>query len=236
MRFKTMISAAIGLGAMAAVANAGGSSPVFNIQGDLHGDWQLNTTPSFVPGSQGGHFGFDTLVVQETAPTFVPGTVPIPAQPWADLWIQVDREPGATGTMIAVDKTVVNATPVHWTDFHMELGTGIGDAFQPFDNLEFKTDPGPVEETGAFPNPPMTMGSGNSLWWLQDDKTPGVWPQFTAQFWVGIAIPDNLFEPSATGGFETAMFTLRQHWTPTPGAAGVFALAGISSLRRRRRV
>lgn len=241
MRAKqhTLIGATA-IAALAAGASAQVGGEIVNIEAALHGDWNLLTTPVFIPGSQGGHFGLDTLLVQESAPQFVPGTVPIEAERWADLWIKVHRVPDSNEpAMISIDKDVFNNTLTHWTDFHMELGLGIGGQFEPFDGLEFKTDPPPLEEAGVFPNPPMSM-TPHDLWWLADGEFTGVpaplnGTVFSARFWLGVNVPDSLFQPDPITGVETAMFTLRQHWTPSPNAAGTFAIAGLAALRRRRR-
>lgn len=241
----------IGIVAFGAITGAALAQPapgtVTNIDGAVHGDWYLYQPTTYIPASQ-GHFGLDTLSVQEIVPEYtqIPTRGLRPAAHWADLWITVYRTTGSDGsTMIAVDKDVFNETFTHWTDFHMELGVGLGSAFQPYDGLEFKTDPAPIEQAGAFPNPPMSM-SPHDLWWLADGQYPGV-PGIpggpdaslgsSARFWLGINIPNALFDSGSVGdGFdgEWAMITLRQHWTPTPGAAGVLALAGITTLRRRR--
>lgn len=249
MTREKLIGVAAMLGLCASGAWAGlPSGSVIDIEGALHGDWELLGEPSFIPGSQGGHFGLDTLSLQEFAPetVFPPGAAPRPAEHWADLWIKVYRTvtTAGTSTMIAVDKVVVNDTYTHWTDFHMELGVDIGRGFRPIDGLEFKTDPAPIEQYQVFPNPPMSMTS-HDLWWIADDAFPGV-PGLpvpgadrsagnAASFWLGITIPNELFQPSQETGVEFAMITLRQHWTPSPGAAGVLSLAGVAALRRRRR-
>jgi MYXO-CTERM domain-containing protein len=53
----------------------------------------------------------------------------------------------------AVDKTVLNNTGVHWTDFELLLGFGLGDDFVPSsegDSLSFINFPSTREETSAF--------------------------------------------------------------------------------------
>jgi MYXO-CTERM domain-containing protein len=240
---RTFISI-VGLAALTGTALAGNTpdpGTITNIEGAMHGDWTL-TQSSYIPASQDGHFGLDTLAAFESVPGEV--TNPTdgstrPAERWSDLWIKVYRTRGSdAGSMIAVDKEVLNLTDFHWTDFHMELGIGVGSEFQPLDGLTFKTEPSALEETGAFPNPPMYGPAGaapTSLWWLEDPTNgyDGVAAGGISLYWVGINIPLSAFGPDTNG--EVAMFTVRQHWTPSPGAAGVFGLAGVAALRRRRR-
>lgn len=245
MSLRHFATTVIGIGALAGVAFAGDGVPVgtiTNIEGQIHGDWTL-TQQSFTPGSQGGHFDLDTLNAFESVPDAVQDPTSgetRPAEHWADLWIKVYRTRGSdAGAMIGVDKEVLNLTSTHWTDFHMELGVGVGPDFQPLEGLTFKTDPPPAEETGAFPNPPMYGPAPGTpvteLWWLENPKDGfnGVDAGGISLYWVGINIPLSAFQPDTDG--ELAMITLRQHWTPTPGTAGVLALAGgVIGLRRRR--
>ena len=250
----------------AVMINAGvvyaGTTPgaIVDIQGTLHGDWILESQ-SFIPGASGGHFGLDTLSLTELVPGTVedPARQPVDARPaarWDDLWISVFRDPTNEDAMISIDKSVLNLTDVHWTDFHMEVGTliepcqdVIPDPLIPIPGLNFKSDPAPVEETGKFGPAMFGMNGGPpSLWWFAGsnggvDKVleyPGVWPQESADFWLGLTIPAELFRPvnprpENTVDHEVATFVLRQHWTPTPGAAGVMALAfGAAGVRRRR--
>lgn len=230
---------------------------IVSIEGELHDGWSI-TEQSFIPASQGGHFGLDTLSISEVAPQYFPdptarGLEPLPVPRWADLWVTVIREPSDEPAMIAIDKSVLNATSTHWTDFHMEVGVltfaNEADPFPiaGFDGLDFKRDPAPIEENDRFG--PAMFGSNAagapSLWWFAAGnggldrvvEYPGVQPGESGDFWLGLTVPDELFFsnfPETTIDHEIAIFVLRQHWSPSPGAAGTLALAALVAARRRR--
>lgn len=254
MRVSRFVLGAAALGVLAGSSAAGVMMDGHFITGKIHGDWQLENS-AFVPATQ-APYGFDTLLVEEHVPGYIydeeqedaRGSRPArPAERWSDLWVTVTR-PGTRGTdmssMIAFDKSVLNWTDQHWTDFHIEIGQGLHDNFSGVDGLDFKMDPLPQEENGLFPDPPTYMTdpvTGTpALWWdinkpipaSVDGQYPGVWPGETARFWFAINIPDFLFIPISGGG-EAATVVLRQHWSPTPGAAT--ALVGFGALATRRR-
>lgn len=247
----------VGVALLAGSASAGIQMTDHYIIGDLHGDWTLENQ-AFVPASQAS-YGFDTLLVEEHVPGYIwpDDTAGMrvddsgrPAERWADLWVTVTRDStrgDSVTSMIAFDKSVTNWTTEHWTDFHVEVGVGLHENFAGVPGLDFKLDPPPAEEDGFFPNPPMYgVNPDNwapSLWWdinqppmpiSENGQYPGVWPEETARFWFAINIPDMLFAPISGGG-EAATIVIRQHWTPTPGAAGAMAMAfGAMGIRRRR--
>jgi len=257
MRVSRFVLGAATLAAFAGSATAGGMQMTDHfITGKIHGDWEL-VNEAFVPASQ-APYGFDTLLVEEHVPAYIPGEPKNggrPAERWSDLWVTVTRDlttGRSVDSMIAFDKSVLNWTNTHWTDFHMEVGTGVHENFGGVDGLYFKDDPAPQEENDLFPDPPMFGFNPEtwapSLWWdinkppydegsfvdAEVDGYPGVWPGETARFWFAINIPDFLFSPISGGG-EAATIVVRQHWSPTPGAAGVMALAfGAAGVRRRR--
>lgn len=190
----------------------------------------------FVPGGAGGHFGLDTLALAEDGLGFAP---------W-DLLLQVTNIPVGGTAMIGIDKDVTNLifskVPLEVTDFHMELGTGLGVAFvqsNETDGLFFKTDPAPVNEAfapfpQAFPNPPGQDEAidPDVLWWdSQGTGFPGIQPGDTTSFWFGINVPDDI--DGVNDG--QAKFTLRQIPTPEPSTAMLLGLAGLLATIRRRR-
>ena len=245
MRRKDSFMLSACIAASLGVASAANASDIFNINGAAGaGGWAIDTQAYF-PDSQ-GHFGLDTLYIEESAADA--------GQDWFDIQVTVYRNRTSKGgptpqdEMIAIDKKVTNLTKTHWTDFHMEIGLLDGTVLYPVSGLDFKRDPLPQEELGAFANPPMFGSSQTgapSLWWFADWPTPGrtdtgypgVAPGGMAQFWLGINVPGSLFQfdTGSPNGDEYATFILRQHWTPSPGAAGVLSIAGIAALRRRRR-
>ncbi len=200
----------------------------------------------FIPiGATGAHF-FATGQINED--------VRDPSQPgdglWWDLDIKVTVSPNdidtATGlprepVMLSIDKDVLNNTRFRWTDFHMTLGMRLADGSfmesDEFDFLFFKDDPPPLEETGAFLNPPMKDEpvAPDNLWWFDRDPftgamSPGLPPGGLAKFWLGIQVPPNKF----VDGMAT--FVLREHASiPEPATLALLASSGIALLLRQRR-
>jgi hypothetical protein len=205
------------------------------------GPVQINNQ-SFIPV---GHFSLPTLDVEEMNI----GTGGFPGGregvAWWDLEIVVTRnvpQPGRPNdAWISIDKDVFNNGPVRWDDFHLTLGTGLGAGFVESpdnDNLFFKLDPPPVEELGAFQNPPLsdfdlrpTDTEADNLWWFANPPAgfPGVPPGAAADFWLSFNVPGGLFSDDDGDGIETARFTLREHAT-TPEPSTLLGLMTIGSL------
>jgi len=196
--------------------------------------------PVFIPANNPNAHVFATMILPET--------VLDPTQPpmgrtvaWWDVILTVFAP--ATGTinqdvMISIDKDVYNHTRFHWTDFHMELGRGIGAAFVPSgesDFLFFKDQPPPISVDGKFMNPPSQddAAAADVLWWdWKPPVNPGAKPGELARFWLGINVPREMFNPNGV-----AVFTLREHATiPEPATIVLVSLAvvGLSGAVRRR--
>ncbi len=201
--------------------------------GNFDGDWSIDRE-TFIPGTSGGHFGFDTIDLEETATSLGPFDIEISIVNQNSF---MDDGFGNRVAMLAIDKKVTNFTPFKWTDFHFEIGTGVGENFvrsNEADQMFFKTDPAPIEELGVFKNPPMQdePADPDALWWFDDPPAyPGVFPGEMAQFWAGIQVPDNI--DGVVDGM--ASFTIRQIVTiPEPGTL-LLLTAGIVLLSVARR-
>ena len=198
--------------------------------------------PQFIPPAN-GHFNIATLDWDEN---IGPGN---DNDLWWDVEIKVTRS-GLDielnrGVMISIDKDVTNNTNLHWTDFHMTVGRGVGDDFvesDEFDWLYFKTEPAPLNKApGGFPDPvkgfddpPMQDEpiAPDNLWWFADN-TPGVAPGQTTAFWLGINVPDSMFDASTDPSMVT--ITLREHASiPEPTTFMILGVAAAVLLPRRR--
>jgi len=136
-----------------------------------------------------------------------------------------DMEITVTGglTAITIDETVLNPTMVDWTDYHVQLGTGLGDDFEastPGDGLLF------VSGTSAtFP----------TLTWLSEDELA-----FSGSI-VGPLNSDDLLLQLQLPGADPYTFTLRQWPTttviPEPSTLVIWALGllGLGFYGRRRK-
>lgn len=199
----------------------------------------------FIPiGATGAHFFATGQINEDVRDPSLPGD-----GLWWDLDIKVTVSPNdidsLTGqprepVMLSIDKDVFNNTRFRWTDFHMTLGMRLADGSfvesDEFDFLFFKDNPPPLEETGAFPNPPMKDEpfAADNLWWLADPANgfPGVLPGGLAKFWLGIQVPPSKFDP----GTGMATFVLREHASiPEPATLALLVSSGIALLIRQRR-
>lgn len=172
---------------------------------------------------------------------------------WWDVEVRVTQSPTAPSNgMISIDKDVLNLTDRHWSDFHISIGTGVGAGFvvsDEFDSLFFKNNPGdpndpinpinksPDPNSGPhFKNPPMMdeTSAPDELWWFADPPLyPGLDPGEITFFWLGVQIPQHMFDPN-TG---QAVFTIREHASvPLPNASVlVLPLVSALGIRTRRR-
>ena len=223
-----------------AAANAG----VIDIQvtqtsGDI-GAANTLTQQFFGAGTQQAHFSLATLQVDEPISSLGHGSAGShPGVAWWDLEIKVTRSTGQTGNeMISIDKDVFNKTDIPWHDFHLTLGTGLGDNFVESgenDLLFFKTNPAPQDSTGQF----ALLGfdepvDPDNVWFKVNgtDFGPDPTMQNPAIFWLAMQVPDAFF-----GNDDMATFTLREHATiPEPATLAMlgFGLAAVGFVRRRR--
>jgi len=105
------------------------------------GNWMITGFLSLPANNSNAQSGKVTAVIGETAQTDL--------GPF-DIQMLIDGD----GTF-AIDKTVLNNTGRPWTQFVLQLGTGIGGAFTPStpgDGLGFNDGLNNREETGAFPH------------------------------------------------------------------------------------
>ena len=225
--------------------------PVENIQvfNESPNDVRLELPPSvaptspvplFIPANNPNAHIFATMILPETIldPTGPPMGRTVA---WWDVRIKVFIPTAGVpneDVMISIDKDVLNTTRFHWTDFHMELGLGIGATFAQsgeFDFLFFKDEPPPISSDGKFMDPPSKddAAAADVLWWdWKPPVNPGVKSGELARFWLGIYVPREMFVDGM------ASFTLRQHATiPEPAAILLLAigLMAVASTAGRRR-
>jgi len=232
-----------------AAANAGVTDiDVTQTSGDLL--FANVTRTCFNKDDTKAHFKLDTLVVTEPISSLGQGSSGgHPGVAWWDLEIKVTRDTpkDAAGNeidqdeMISIDKDVTNNTDLPWHDFHITLGTGLGDNFvesNETDFLFFKTDPNPPQEkSGQFkllgfdePNAP------DNVWFKVNGPDFGPNSLLAANFWLAMNVPDAFFTP-AGADVQMATFTVRQHATiPEPATLAMlgFGLAAVGFVRRRR--
>ncbi len=210
--------------AMATNHIEGGTTIVVEV-GDIQviqteGDWSVDNQ-NFIPV---GHLEFSTADVFETANSLNP----------FDLVIKVSGMPVGGLVTIAFDKHATNNTNVTWSDFHMELGTGVGPGFvlsDEIDQLAF-VPPAPIEMNGFFPvfTSDEPLPTGPDVLWYFGSLAPGE----TAVWWLAIQVPDDI--DGVIDGMAT--FTLRQQPTvaaPEPAALSLLAFGACGLLLRRRR-
>ena len=179
-----------------------------------NGPWNVREF-LFVPGTDiNAHFSMDTGVARETASG---GLV-------FDLEIKVsDIKNGSAD--IAIDKDVENKTGIKWTDFHVDLGTGLGDNFVKSiggDGLSFSTTPAPRDELGLLTNAKMTEDT------VDFTGGSGIESGQRTAFWLGLVITD----PDGDG---MTTFTIRQRATiPEPSTLLLFSAGLLCILRTGR--
>ena len=227
------------------IAAAPANATVENI-GTFGSSGPVTFSSSFIAASDpGAHFGLATLSLDESVTAGgVSGGEPGIA--WWDIRILVTRSFDTIGqdVMIAIDKAVTNQTVELWGSLKLTLGTGLDAGFQESDDLDlmfFKPDPAPIEETGAFANPPTFDVDPNTisdnLEWF---GPPGLSAGDTASFWMALNVPNSRFG----GDFQNvADFTIRAHaiegetaTIPEPSSAALLfvGLAALGCYRRRR--
>lgn len=129
-------------------------------------------------------------------------------------------------TEYAISEGVHNGTGMDWTDYHVQLGFGMGDDFTPSpagDGLDFDDGLGATSPFSMAPFTSITVGEDNI------DAIGGVVPDatFVFPFVFHIDVPD---------GIER--FTMRQYPTtdPIPEPTGaVLAIGGLLAAAMRRR-
>ncbi len=200
------------------------------------GDWDIDDE-LITPGSD---TQMPKLTIEETANDLG----------YFDIEISIPKMEMGGSLMMSIDKKITNATGKHWDELTMQIGTGVGAAFNlssDDDNLFFKNDMTmpPMEQLGQFINPPMTDEAidPDEFTWGSDPLVPpfgpagefgGVAPGEMALFWFAVSVPDNI--DGVLDGM--ASFTIRQWVTqavPEPSSfvvAGI-ALVGLVALKRR---
>ncbi|MBX9583858.1 MAG: PEP-CTERM sorting domain-containing protein, partial [Gemmataceae bacterium] len=145
------------------------------------------------------------------------------------------KDKGKKATEYFLKDLVKNSTAKDWTDYHFELGFGVGKDFQQSkaDNLDFDVpDKDPAPTSDRFKN---ANHRADLLDWMTGKVLKGKDESFT----LSIDVPDSALIP---GGFKTKdgyTFTLRQ--LPTTQAAGTpepsslaLAAAGLAAVACRR--
>jgi hypothetical protein len=144
---------------------------------------------------------------------------------------------GAPATGLPIN--VVNNTGVTWTDFHAELGFGIGLAFVPSgatDALDFDTpDRDPAPTSTVFP---ILIHQSDTLDW-SGAMVPAVSP---VVFSFSVDVPDGLetVNPSGQNRFTVRLTPTVESPTAVPEPASLLltgvGLAGMLARRRARRL
>ena len=122
------------------------------------------------------------------------------------------------GTLIDIDKTIVNTTDFDWTDFHIDLIPGDGS-----DGII--VDPDSVTSDRFSDIEVLNFKDGSAGIWYFTNKDLGDSAVLIGES-VNLSFTMNIF-----GDIN---FNMIQTPTPTPGALALFARAG-TALRRRRR-
>lgn len=178
------------------------------------GPWTLTDFREIPATDVDAHFGLDTGFATETANG---GLV-------FDLEIKVSDIVNGFAD-IAIDKDITNLTGIKWTDFHFELGLGLGDDFVQStvgDGLFFAATPAPDNVFDDFTNFNMTEDT------IDFFGGSGVDLGKTTDFWLGLGVSD----PDGDG---MTTFTLRQIATVAePSALFLFSIGLLCILRVRR--
>lgn len=168
------------------------------IGGDVssEGNWVI-TGQEFIPSDDpDAHFSLPTIAIDEVATDTGP----------FDLEVTVDFSSTCCDAVIAIDKNVLNDSGVDWTDFHWQLGYGLGANFEPStssDGLDFATDPEPLDESGAFSDVEVET---DDLWLF------GALPEGeTTTIWASLRVPRELADAN-----NMVTFTIRQHASFVP--------------------
>lgn len=114
-------------------------------QNATDGPWMVTSFQSLPGNDPDAQSGRVTAAIDETAQG---GRGPF------DIQMSVDGD-----GVFAVDKTVLNDTGMPWSEFVLELGTGVGAAFVPStmgDGLAFAAAENNREDSGAFPTVEIT--------------------------------------------------------------------------------
>ena len=126
--------------------------------------------------------------------------------------------PFSGGTLIDIDKNIVNTTDFDWTAFHIDLIPGDGS-----DGIA--VDPKSVGSDRFSNIEVMNNKDGSASIWYFTDRKQGDTPVLIGEN-VGLSFTMNIF-----GDIN---FNMTQTPTPAPGALALFALAGMAARRRRR--
>lgn len=150
---------------------------------------------------------------------------------YIDIPIYVTNSCGTTEYFVT--DSVVNHTGWTWTDYHLELGFGIGDRFvqSGIDFLDFDApDRDPTPTSDSFLS--LAHGANTIDWWNGVVPSPAF-----AGFTFSVDVPDasSAIPHWALDG-DGYWFTLRQYPTvPEPSSLALLGFGGLGLLLRRRR-
>jgi hypothetical protein len=145
--------------------------------------------------------------------TFTSATVPI------DIVLNVTPSSGVTEYLFA--EGIFNASGIAWNDYHIELGFGIGDDFEPDPTIDLEFDATPAPSSADFASFTLLPQSLSFF--------DGLIPANT-----GLSLSFTIDVPNLPEG--VTQFTLRQYPSvvPEPGTA-VLAMMGMGLLLYRHR-